>query len=88
MKYILIIGSGVRETAIAKRLLSDSTAKINLIAISDKFNPQMIDYCEKESLLIDKLRSESINGITKKYNWDFVTNQYLKVLKPLVSSRN
>ena len=47
MKYILIIGSGVRETAIAKRLLSDSKENINLIAISDKFNPQIVDYCEK-----------------------------------------
>jgi glycosyltransferase involved in cell wall biosynthesis len=49
---------------------------------------KMIDYCEKENLLIDKLRSESVNGITKKYNWDFVTKQYLEVFKTLVSQRN
>jgi glycosyltransferase involved in cell wall biosynthesis len=48
----------------------------------------MIDYCEKENLLIDKLSSESVNGITKKYDWDFITNQYLKVFKTLVSKRN
>jgi glycosyltransferase involved in cell wall biosynthesis len=48
----------------------------------------MIDYCEKENLLINKLRSESINGITKKYDWDFITIQYLKVFKTLVSKRN
>ena len=48
----------------------------------------MIDYCEKEKLIIDKLRQESINGITKKYNWDFVTSQYLEVFNSLVSQRN
>ena len=47
-----------------------------------------IDYCEKEKLEIDKLRQESVNGITKKYNWDFVTSQYLEVFKSLVSQRN
>ena len=45
----------------------------------------MIDYCEKENILIDKLRKESVNGITQKYNWDFVTNQYLEVFKSLIS---
>jgi len=48
----------------------------------------MIDYCEKEKLVIDKFRSESVNGITKKYDWDFVTSQYLEVFKTLVSQRN
>ncbi len=47
-----------------------------------------IDYCEKEKSFIDKLRSKSVNGITKKYNWDFVANQYLDVFKSLVSNRN
>ena len=45
----------------------------------------MIDYCEKENILIDKLRKESVNGITQKYNWDFVTNQCLEVFKSLIS---
>jgi hypothetical protein len=48
----------------------------------------MIDYCEKEKLIIDKFRSESVNGITKKYDWDFVTSQYLEVFNSLVSQRN
>jgi hypothetical protein len=46
-----------------------------------------INYCEKENILIDKLRQESVNGITDKYNWDFVTSQYLEVFKSLVSQR-
>ena len=48
----------------------------------------MINYCEKENILMDKLRQQSVNGITKKYNWDFVTSQYLEVFKSLVSQRN
>jgi len=48
----------------------------------------LINHCEKENILIDKLRSESVNGISKKYNWDFVTSQYLEVFKNLVSQRN
>ena len=48
----------------------------------------MIDYCEKENILIDKLRQDSINGISEKYNWNFVTSQYLEVLESLVSQRN
>lgn len=48
----------------------------------------MINYCEKENLLIEKLRSESINGITKKYDWNSITNQYLEVFKTLIKNRN
>jgi glycosyltransferase involved in cell wall biosynthesis len=46
---------------------------------------EMINHCEKENILIDKLRQESVNGITKKYNWDFVSSQYLEVFNSLVS---
>ena len=45
----------------------------------------MIDYCEKEIFLIDKFRKESVNGITQKYNWEFVSSQYLEVFKSLVN---
>jgi glycosyltransferase involved in cell wall biosynthesis len=47
-----------------------------------------IDHCEKENILINKLRQESVNGITNKYNWDFVASQYLEVFKTLISQRN
>jgi len=56
--------------------------KKNLFSITN-----MIDYCEKEKFLIDKLRSKSVNGITKKYDWDFVASQYKEVFKSLVSQR-
>ena len=45
----------------------------------------MIDYCEKENILVEKFRKESVNGITQKYNWDFITSQYLEVFKSLIS---
>jgi len=45
----------------------------------------MIDYCEKENILMSKFRKQSVNGITQKYNWDFVTSQYLEVFKSLIS---
>ena len=41
----------------------------------------MIDYCEKENIKkLIILRQKSVNGITKKYNWDFITKQYLEFL--------
>ena len=43
-----------------------------------------INYCEKNKLSINKLKLKSMNGITKKYDWDFVTSQYLDVFKSLV----
>jgi glycosyltransferase involved in cell wall biosynthesis len=46
-----------------------------------------IDYCEKEKSLIAKFRQQSVNGITNKYNWDFVTKEYLEVFNSLVSQR-
>ena len=47
----------------------------------------MIEFCEKEIIKINNMRENSINGITEKYNWDFITNQYLEVFKSLVSQR-
>jgi glycosyltransferase involved in cell wall biosynthesis len=49
---------------------------------------EMINYCEKENIIMDHLRQESVNGITKKYNWDYVAKEYLEVFKILVSQRN
>ena len=57
--------------------------KKELISVTNQ-----IDYCEKQKLIIDKQRQESVNGISEKYDWDFVTNQYLEVFKSLVSKRN
>ena len=47
----------------------------------------MIEYCEKENIFMDDLRKKSVNGITKKYNWDFITSQYIEVFKSLFNQR-
>jgi glycosyltransferase involved in cell wall biosynthesis len=57
--------------------------KKELISVTNQ-----IDYCEKENILMDKLRNESVNGITKKYDWDCVTKDYLEVFNSLVGQRN
>jgi len=49
---------------------------------------KMIEYCEKENIIMDNLRQQSVKGITKKYNWDYVTAQYSEVFKSLVTQRN
>ena len=48
----------------------------------------MIEYCEKENILMDDYRYKSVKGITRKYNWDFVSDQYSKVFKSLIAKRN
>jgi hypothetical protein len=49
---------------------------------------KQINHCEKENIIMDNLRQKSVNGISEKYNWDFVTSQYLEVFKSLVSQKN
>jgi glycosyltransferase involved in cell wall biosynthesis len=49
---------------------------------------KMIEYCEKEDFMIDDLREKSVNGITKKYNWDYITNQYIETFNDLIKFRN
>jgi glycosyltransferase involved in cell wall biosynthesis len=48
----------------------------------------MIEYCEKENIIMDDLRQKSVNGITKKYNWDYITNQYIETFNDLIKVRN
>jgi len=47
--------------------------------ITDKIN-----YCEKENILIEKLRNKSVSGISEKYDWNFITNQYMQIFKTLI----
>jgi len=74
------------DTVFNKEMLQNG--KFGIFFKKDLFSiSNMIDYCEKEKFLIDKLRSKSVNGITKKYDWDFVASQYIEVFKYLVSQR-
>ena len=45
---------------------------------------KMINYCENEIFLIDNLRSKSVNGITKKYDWNIITKKYLNIFYDLL----
>ena len=49
---------------------------------------KMIEYCEKENIIIDNLRQKSVKGITKKYNWDYVSGQYSEIFNSLITKRN
>ena len=65
------------------------SGKFGLFFKKDKSSVSaMINYCEKEKLLIKQLSDNSINGISDKYDWDKITNQYLKIFKLLVREGN
>jgi glycosyltransferase involved in cell wall biosynthesis len=49
---------------------------------------KMIEYCEKENILMDDLRKKSVNGIVEKYDWDYVSGQYSEVFNSLITERN
>jgi len=49
---------------------------------------KMIEYCEKENIMMDDFRYKSVKGITRKYNWDYVSGQYSEVFKSLIAKRN
>jgi glycosyltransferase involved in cell wall biosynthesis len=44
---------------------------------------QQIDYADQHPEQIKKLSENSHLGITDKYNWDCITNQYLEVFREL-----
>jgi len=49
---------------------------------------KMINYCEKEDLLMNKLRSKSVTGIIKKYDWDYIANKYIEVFQNIKFNKN
>ncbi len=75
------------ETVFNKEMLQKG--KYGLFFNKELFSiSKMIDYCEKQNILINRLRQNSHNGITNKYDWDCIAKQYLEVFKFLVSQRN
>jgi glycosyltransferase involved in cell wall biosynthesis len=44
----------------------------------------MIDYCEINMDYLIKFRKKSVNGITQKYNWDYITEKYINIFKNLM----
>lgn len=43
----------------------------------------VIEKAEASPLIMDQLRMEAIHGLTQKYNWEHVTEQYLEVFEGL-----
>jgi glycosyltransferase involved in cell wall biosynthesis len=48
---------------------------------------QQIDYADQNHKQIEKLSQNSHLGITNKYNWDCITNQYLDVFRRLTEKQ-
>ena len=44
---------------------------------------EVIDEAEKAEAEMEQLRSTAVQGLTEKYNWDHVTEQYLEVFQEL-----
>ena len=44
---------------------------------------EVIDQAEMAGVEMEQLRSTAVLGLTEKYNWDHVTEKYLKVFKEL-----
>lgn len=47
----------------------------------------VVQQAEKKTDLIDKLRKTSRNGLTEKYNWNHITDQYVTILNKLASKK-
>lgn len=48
---------------------------------------EMINYCEKNKSLMTKLRSNSVKGIKNKYDWNYITDRYIKIFDNLIKNR-
>ena len=49
---------------------------------------ERIEYAEKKEIRIARLRETSQKGITNRYNWDYISQQYLNIFKNLVSKKH
>ena len=52
-KNVILIGCGVRETYIAKRLYKDTNGTIILTVITDKQNPEISEYAKNVFFIDD-----------------------------------
>ena len=75
------------DTVFNKEMLCDG--KFGLFFKKNKTSlTNMINFCEKEKLQMSRMRKKSVKGISKKYDWDNISNQYLEIFKALVQNRN
>lgn len=75
------------DTPFSREMLSNGKFglffKKNIHSVSQK-----IYYCEKNISQINDYRNKSVQGISKKYDWDNITNQYIETFNDLLKFRN
>ena len=77
-KNVILIGCGVRETYIAKRLYKDTNGTIVLTVITDKQNPEISEYAKNVFIIDDyKLSTFLSNKNVEHYiNKNFIPLVY------------
>lgn len=74
------------DTSFNREMLND--AKFGLLFEENtKSIIRSMKNLEEDALLVKKLKSEVSSGLTNKYNWDFVTEEYLKVMTTIYDSK-
>ena len=74
------------NTVFNKEMLNNDSYGIYFEKNQEALRKQ-IDYADQHPKQIKKLSQNSNLGITDKYNWDCITDQYLKVFRRLVRKR-
>jgi len=71
------------DTVFNKEMLNNDSYGIYFEKNQEAFRLQ-INYADQYPKEIKKLRQNSHLGITDKYNWDCITDQYLEVFRRLI----
>ena len=70
------------DTVFNREMLSEGKYGIYFKKAAQDVKKQ-VEYADQHSKTMQKLRETSGLGITDKYNWDCITDQYLEVFKRL-----
>ena len=70
MKKILLVGSGAREVAIARKIKTSRHSSV-LFCVSPTINPHISSLCQ-EYFCVSLSNNKEIVGIAKKFGVDFV----------------
>jgi glycosyltransferase involved in cell wall biosynthesis len=70
------------DTVFNKEMLDNDSYGIYFVKNQDAVR-QQINYADEHPNKIEKFRQNSHLGITDKYNWDYITDQYLDVFRQL-----
>ena len=69
MSNVLLVGSGAREVAIARKI-KESSRPVSLFCLSPSINPHISVLCEKY-FTVPLSENQTIAGVAKKLNIDF-----------------